>query len=464
LLNAEEKTLYACLAVFVGGFTLEAAEAVCNLESTLDIFEGITSLVNNSLLKQEEAASSEPRFRMLETIREYAWEQLSNSSKILELQRKHSDYYIGIILQEAIYGVTSREATAWLNRLEREHDNIQAALEWNLGTPSGRELVLSAMAPLTWFWYRRGFFNEGRIWTERLLTAAGQDAVPIRAAALQMNSRMAMWRGELKAAVSRATESLTVWQRLEDENKVPMSLMETAVTLINIGKDSEAHTLLKEAEELFRESGKSYFHAITLVHLGNAALGLGNPTEARNWLDQAYPLFQEIGEEWGLSFVLNNLGEVARVQGDYDQAENYYEQSESLLRTTGDQGDLARLVHSLGYVALHKNDLQKAEAQFRESLAMFRKLGNKRGIAECIAGLTAIRAKHGKLHLAAKMLGSAEALLGDSGAAWWPADRVEVEKTRAILESELDRNAFAKAWKEGQNMTLDQAITFVSNV
>ena len=464
LLNTHEKTLYSRLAVFVGGFTLEDAEAVCNLENTLDILEGIASLVNNSLLRQEASTGSDPRFRMLETVREYALERLFESGEMPGLQQSHAHYYIGIILNEATLGIMSRESTAWLNRLEREHDNIQAALEWCLTTPTGRELALSVLATLTWFWYRRGFLNEGRIWTERLLAASGEEPKPIWAAALQMNSRMAMWRGDLKNAVTKATESLTLWQRLEDEQKVPMSLMETGIVLLNMGKDRQAHTLLKEAEALFRESGKSYFHAITLVHLGNVALGLGDPEEARNWLEQAYPLFIEIGEEWGLSFVLNNLGEVARVNGDYGKAHKYYKESESLLRATGDKGDLARLIHTLGYIAEHEGDDNLAEAQFRESLALFRKLGNKRGIAECIAGLASLRARQGKLQIAAQMLGTAEGLLGASGAAWWPADRVEVEKTRAILQLALGEDEFATAWKEGQGMTLDQAITFVSHV
>jgi tetratricopeptide (TPR) repeat protein len=463
LLNAQEKTLYARLAVFVGGFTLEDAEAVCNLKDNLDILEGVSSLVNNSLLKQEEGTGGEPRFRMLETIREYALERLAESGEMPELQQRHAHYYIGIILKEASFGVMSRDSTIWLDRLEREHDNIQAALEWSLTTPDGRELALSVLATLTWFWYRRGFFNEGRVWTDRLLAASGNESASIRAAALQMSSRMAMWRGDLKNAVARSSESLTVWQRLEDEQKVPMSLMETGVTLINIGKDKEAHTLLKEAEVLFRESGASYFHAITLVHLGNVSLGLGKPDEAKDWLNRAYPIFKEIGEEWGLSFVLNNLGEVARVKGNYEQAYGYYKESEALLRATGDKGDLARLVHTLGYIAAQEGDDRRAEAQFRESLVMFRRLGNKRGIAECIAGLASLRAKQGKSQVGAQMLAAAEALMGQSGAAWWPADRVEVEKTHSLLQSALEENEFKEAWTAGQSMTLDQAITFVSN-
>ena len=151
------------------------------------------------------------------------------------------------------------------------------------------------------------------------------------------------------------------------------------------------------------------------------------------------------------------------MQGNYELAFGYYKESEALLRATGDKGDLARLVHTLGYIAAHKGDVHSAEAQFRESLAMFRRLGNKRGIAECIAGLASLRVMQGNLSMAATMLGAAEALLGASGAAWWPADRVEIERTRARLQSGLNEEEFHAAWKAGQSMTLDQAITFVSN-
>ena len=143
LLNAQEKTLYARLAVFVGGFMLEDAEAVCNLEDDLNFLEGITSLVNNSLLKQEELTGGEPRFRMLEMIREYALERLAEGGEMQDLRERHAQYFIGNILSQAMVGLISRDSTTWLDRLEREHDNIQAALEWNLDTPAGRELSLS---------------------------------------------------------------------------------------------------------------------------------------------------------------------------------------------------------------------------------------------------------------------------------------------------------------------------------
>jgi hypothetical protein len=126
-----------------------------------------------------------------------------------------------------------------------------------------------------------------------------------------------MWQGDLNIAETRARQGLALMQRLEDDQIMPWSLMGTGVVLINRGKDREAHSLLKEAQALFKEQGIPYMQATALVHLGNVALGLGNPAEAKEWLEQAHRLFREVGEEWGLSFVLNNLGEVAR----YDRQE-----------------------------------------------------------------------------------------------------------------------------------------------
>ncbi len=148
--------------------------------------------------------------------------------------------------------------------------------------------------------------------------------------------------------------------------------------------------------------------------------------------------------------------------GDYDQARAYYEESEALLRATGDHGDLARLVHNLGYVAQHQGDYGRAEAQFKESLAMFRKLGNRRGIAECLAGLASLGTEQGQPKRAVKLLGAAEAALGASGAAWWPADRSEVERNLAAIGGVLDESAFAAIWEEGEAMTLEDAIAYAS--
>ena len=143
-------------------------------------------------------------------------------------------------------------------------------------------------------------------------------------------------------------------------------------------------------------------------------------------------------------------------------ARKYYEECESLLRATGDRGDVARLVHNLGYIAQYEEEFELAESQFRKSLTMFRRLGNRRGIAECLAGLAGLKARQGQTEWGAIMLSAAESVLKITGGAWWPADRVEVERNREMMRSALGADKFAKAQKIGGVMNMDQAIAFAS--
>jgi len=172
---------------------------------------------------------------------------------------------------------------------------------------------------------------------------------------------------------------------------------------------------------------------------------------------------RSLNEPWILSFVLNNLGEVARTQGLYDLARTYYEECIGLLGATGDRGDMARFVHSLGYLAQHAGDLDRAESQFRESLKLFRRLGNRRGIAESLAGLAGLKARGGHTQWGTTLLGAVESLLQSTGGAWWPADRVEVERNRQMMQSALSPEEFGAAWGAGTEMNIDQALQFAAD-
>jgi tetratricopeptide (TPR) repeat protein len=453
--------LYARLSVFVGGFTLEAAEEVCQLDGDLDILEGLTVLVNNSLLRMEEAPGGEARFRMLETVRAYALERLQESGEMERLRELHARHFSGVIMNRMGFAqLYSVNALHWLNWCEREHDNIRAALTWCLSSaeriPSGAGLVII----LFWFWYRRGYFTEGRMWSERLLASpALQAASRYRTFALTSSGLLAVWQGEQDAGFAHLQQSMQIHREIQDEEWITsLQLMANGVALINMGQDEAAQPLFEGALKLFTEQNNLYFQATTLVHLGNAELGLGHSEQARRYHEEALAAAHAVGENWLVAFALNNLGEVARTEGQYALAREYYEESERLLRASGDQGDVARCVHSLGYVAQHEDRLDLADAQFRSSLAMFRRLGNRRGIAECLAGLAGLKARHGQAEGGAVMLSAAESVLETTGGAWWPADRAEVERTRAIFQSALTETEYIKASRAGRAMNIDQAV------
>jgi predicted ATPase len=462
LLNEEEKILYARLGVFVGGFTFEAVESICNAENTLDILEGLTSLVNNSLLRQEEI-EGEPRFSMLETIRAYALERLAESGEIASLQQAHAQYFGNIILTQAGPELYSANALHSLNWIEREIDNIRATLNWSLAAPERMEFGVWLVWWLMWFCYRRGYLSEGRMWTERFLRLPGlQTDLPSRGVILLSNGMMTLWQGEQAPGLARLEEGRVIEQRLENETMLAPTLLGQGVALINMGQDSAARPFLEEAQAMFEEHYQPYFHIFTTVHLGNVELGLGNLDKALAWEEHAYAEAQAINENWLLSFALNNLGEVARTRGEYELARKYYEECEILLRDTGDTGDMARFVHTLGYIAQHEGDYARAESQFRQSLKMFRRLGNRRGMAECMAGLAGLRARQGNAEWGAIMLSAAESALKVTGGAWWPADRLEVEANQEFIRSALSEAELNEAQKKGRAMTLEQALAFAS--
>jgi predicted ATPase len=464
LLNEAEKTLYARLSVFVGGFSLEAAEAVCSAESRFDILEGLTALVNNSLLRQEETADGEPRFGMLETIRTYALERLSEGGEMDSLRARHAQYFGAIIGNRVSLELYSPNAFYWLNWLERELDNIRATLGWCVSTPEGIELGAMLVWVLQWFWYRRGYLSEGHLWTDRVLASrAMQQDSKFRAMALASSGFLTLWQGEQEKGLAQVQKSLAIVQRLEDEQMMPLLLMGNAVAFINMGRDRIAQPLLKEALTLFEQQNQPYFHIITLIHLGNVELGLGNLPQGQALHEEAQSKARALGENWVISFALNNLGEVARTDGQYELARKYYEECKDLLRDTGDQGDIARFVHNLGYIAQHEGDFARAESQFSKSLKMFRRLGNRRGIAECLAGLAGLKAQQGDPYWGAIMLSAGQSLLFSTGGDWWPADRIEVERNRDLIKAALSGEELAEARKKGEAMTTDQAIAFASN-
>jgi tetratricopeptide (TPR) repeat protein len=296
----------------------------------------------------------------------------------------------------------------------------------------------------------------------RVLESQGDTSRQL-AMALGSSGFMAMWQGEQDVGLKRIQKGLTIVQRLEDELMLPLFMMGNAVAYINMGRDSDAQPLLKESQEMFKQLNMPYFHALTTVHLGNVELGLGNIEQARKQHELARSEADAIHENWILAFALNNLGEVARVEGQYDVARKYYEECEGLLPDSGDKGDAARFAHNLGYIAQHEGDSGRAESQFRKSLVMFRRLGNRRGIAECLAGLAGLKAQQGQIEWGAILLSAAESILKITGGAWWPADRVEVERNREMLQSALSADEFAKAQKTGAAMNIDQAIAFASN-
>jgi predicted ATPase/class 3 adenylate cyclase len=462
LLEPDDRTLFARLGVFVGGFTLEAAEAVCNSKDQLDVFVGIETLLNNSLLKLANPTDDEPRFELLQTIREYALEQLIAMGELEEMRQYHAEYF-NEKSDEIMWELYSTNSVESLRVLETEQDNFRAALHWSLESPDRIGVGIQIAYHIFWFWYRYGHFHEGRDWCERLLSRTDDmGRHPLRAMVLATIGMMAMWEGDLNVAVDYSLESLEIWRALEEPEGMGFSLLTVGVVLLNQGQDDRARPYLEESIEVFRGIGATWIEGTALVHLGNVALGQGDIEAALDYLEKGEKIARQVGDPWQIAFAVNNRGEVARVQGEYDKAQRYYIETEQLYQQADAKGDQARLVHTLAYIAQHEGDLETAEARFRESLESFLELGNKRGIAECLAGLAGLAAERGETEWAVPLLAASEALLHSFGAAWWPADRVEFERSLESTRSALEQAEFDDLWEQGEKFSLEEAVKYAS--
>lgn len=463
LLEADEQVLFARLGIFAGGFTLDAAEEICE-QLEFDVFSGIETLLNNSLLRQVQTVSDEPRFDMLLTIREYALAKAEATGIMAELRWAHCGYFTKMATRNTVEMSFGTSASGmWLGRYDEEHDNFRTALSWAFEHPKeGITPVITMMGQLTWFWYRYGHLQEGNEWTERALaeTEAMGDS-PARAMALVGRTYLAMWSGDLVIAAQRGWEAVEMTQRIDFDLGLSMAKLAYGTTLINQGEDKKAYPHLVDAVELYDQQNQSWMKGVTLVHLANVSLGLGDAEQATQWLDMAMPMLKQSGDIWGMAFGLNNYGEVARVRGDYDRAEEFYRRTEALYTQADAKGDQARLVHTFGYIALHKGNYDEAQELFFKSLNDFRELGNHRGIAECLAGLAALAVEREKYEWAAPLLGAAEKQLTSFGGAWWPADRVEIERAMERMQSALG-DEYETLWERGQAMAVEDAIAYAT--
>jgi tetratricopeptide (TPR) repeat protein len=411
--------------------------AISNLQSA--ILDGLGALTYQSLLQQRQGKDGEPRFILLETIHEYAWERLASSAEAPSIQQRHAFYYLA--LAEAAEGqLRSSEQLTWLDQLEAEHDNVRAELAWSLETDqrpttndqrpminekqrttdNGQRTELGARLAnaLWWFWVVRGHVSEGRAWLDQMLANSSRTAETIRAKLLLRAGWMAQRQGDIARAGKLFQEGLALSEELGDRQNM----------------------------------------AWALSFLGGAALRQADLERAAALCNQSLMLFQELDDRLGRAWVSNSLGELARSQGDNAQVAALYEESLALYHELGDRLGTAWLLHNMGYLAQHQGNYERAAGLFHESLALYQKWRNKLGIAVCLAGLAGVASKIRQFERAARLFGAAEAQHEFIGAHLDPADRADYERNVAAVRAQLEPAVFAVAWATGQAMSLEEAI------
>ncbi len=459
LLDKAEKTLFGRLAVFVGGCTLEAAEAVCNAHADLEIdtLDGVARLVDKSLLRQEEQAASEPRFLMLETIREYALECLAASGEAEAMRRQHATFFLGLA-EEADPKVRSAEQATWYRRLEVEHDNLRAALRWTLEHQEV-EMGLRLAGALWAFWRRH--LREGRSWLEQVLAQPGAQArTAARAKALLGAGTLAFFHGDFLEAGRLLEERVSIGREVGAQGKRDLAhaLMAIGHMVLLQGNLSAGHELAEESKRLFQEVGEAWGLAMALSLLGEATVKQGDPVAARSLLEESVALFRVAGDRQRLVLPIDALGLVALQQGDYAGARARFEEALSLARERGDEPFIADALARLGSVALQEGDYQQSAKLYQQSLALNRVLGNRDGIAEDLAGLAEVASLAGQPERAAQLLGTVEAVREAHNIELAALRRTEYERTVEGIRAHLEDAAFVEAWARGRAMPLEQAI------
>jgi non-specific serine/threonine protein kinase len=471
LLVEQERALFRWLSVFAGGFTLEAAETVCadaggqGVIAPHKVFDLLCDLVDKSLVmvvawEQGEQA----RYRLFEPIRQYAREKLHLSGEVEQLSGRHRAFFLALA-EAAEPKLRGPEQLVWLERLEGEHDNLQAALAWSLARADEGETSLRLASALVWFWRLRGYLEEGRRWLEEALQATrSAGCTTPRARACYAAGTLASLQVHNAMARSRLAESVVLWRELGDKQGLAYTLGQLGRVAWAEGNYEEWRSLHEQSAALFREVGDKWGLAFTLTSSGLVADPERDLARSRSYLEESVTLWGELGDRWGFALALNSLGEVARYEGNYQQAAGFYEESITLKRALGSKRDLALSLHNCGHVLQRLGAYQQAALQFQESLALFLEIGDHSGVAACLVGLAGAAGGEGQRERAVCLFAAGEALFKVTSARLDPIDRIEYDRNLAAVRAELDAATFAAAWAAGCALTMEPAVAYALQV
>lgn len=502
LLAEPDQLLFARLSVFAGGCTFEAAEVVVNGTGDLDLFDGIGRIVEHSLLRQEDGPAGEPRFRMLATIREFAEERLVERGEAEALKQAHAANFLDFA-EAAKSELAGPEQGKWLDRLETEHDNLRAAIEW-YGHKAETTDQLRLVSRLFRFWLVRGHLSEGRARLEQALAAA-TDAPPVlRAEAMNAVGALASARGEYDAAERRYEEALALYRSVPDDGGIAHVLDNLGFVAEMRGDFSRATSLYEEALALNRTLGDKGRLPDSLNSLGAVALAQGDYGRAETLFDECLALWRTAGDERGIGMALNALGAIALHRNDPGRAATLFEESLAAQRAVGDKlsiahstGNLAHARHRqgqleeacelldeaqrlydelgdkggvafalahLGRVVRDQEDLHRATELIVSALVLAQELGEMTQIAECLDAIADLACARGEVDRAARLCGAVESLRETIGVPRPPVHQADFDRVVETARSTPGEASFAAAWSEGRAMGVEEAISDATRV
>lgn len=411
LLDEDEKRLFARLAVFRGGRSLEAIEEICSVGLSMDVLDGLASLVDKNLVQQKEAPGGELRFVMLEMIHEYARERLKASGEEEAVRRRHAAYFVELA-ERAEPEFRLAGYKYWTQRLELDLQNVRAVLEWSL--KDGDVSLGVRLAGALWqFWYGNGYHVEGRRWTQELL------------------------------------------QRLDDVPLIYQPKFLVSAGHLALDDLDAARRLFLRARERARDVGDQLQLAWALALLGYTMLQ--DPQVAMPIVEESLALFRALGHRPGIARALSFMGEIARFSGDDERARRLYEECLAVFQQTGERRRIFFL-GNLAFIALHQGEAERARDLARQCLQVAREMNNRLLLATALAILAGAFVALGQPQQATRLFGASEGVLERLGAFLQPNDKQEVDGMIAVVRAQLDEATFQSAWAEGRALTLEQAI------
>jgi predicted ATPase/tRNA A-37 threonylcarbamoyl transferase component Bud32 len=458
LLDEAEKALFARLAVFVGGRTLEAVERVIGgPQDTNDTLDGLLSLLEKSLLWQREGLDGEPRFMMLDTIYEYAQERLVEQGEAEELRRRHATYFLELA-ETGQREFTGPQQKAWIERLDAEHDNLRAALRWTI-EQADWETAARLAGALGRFWYVRGYLSEGRNWIEHILSSQSHLPADKRTHLVKWAGAFAWAQGDIKHARVRMEESLVYSRQTGDTALIGSAINNLGAIMSEQGDYAGAMALFEESLQIDRALGDLWRISLTLSNIGFTALYLGEYKRARALQLESLALRRQIKDVAGQALSLINLGLVPLHEGQPDEAIPIFHESIAVAQQLNDRRNIFLSKLYLALALLLRGDTAAAHSIYREALQLARDLGDRYGLLRVLAGLGTLAQQSGQGERAVRLIAAAQAQHQIVGAPLTPAEQATVDQTLAAIHAQ-PAPTWQSAWNEGQNMSLEEAVAY----
>lgn len=415
LLNEMEKTCLCRFSVFRGGWTLEAAEAVCGDDK--DVLDTLAALVDHSLVQSNHLETEEVRFNLLETVREFALTRLNERGEFDWVQIQHAQYFLSLAVQSE-RGLQGREQVAWMSLLNAENNNLRAAFAWSLSEQGDAALGLQAGAALWWFWWTNGQVGEGRQWFRQLLQRAREvDLTGVHAygRALLGSGILAFFAGDFADAMPHFEQARDLGAKLNDRITQGYAIFMIGTVLVLINQGEEGRAVVKEGASLLSSARPLSDWHVGVTSLAQTLLTFerGDLVEAQQHADNGMAIFSQLGQPYGIGLALNYQGDVARLRGDYAMAATRYEAALPLLRQANAKSEIPAVLHNYAHVLLAKGDTYHAHTLFSEALELHREIGNRMGMVECLIGLAFVTITLGQTTTAETFLERADRLLAE---------------------------------------------------